>query len=266
MSRLFGSGFCFVGVVHLLPLPGGPRSSPGFADTFRRAMHDAEALAAGGAQGVIVENLGDAPFSAGAVEPHVVAFVARVVDTIRRELPSLEVGVNLLRNDARGALGVAAAADAQFIRVNVHTGAMLTDQGVIQGDAHRTLRYRQELRVDTKVIADVLVKHAVPLGPVDVRDAARDTWHRGGVDALVISGSGTGAPADPERVEAVRAAVPQARVWLGSGVTHASAEFWRGRVHGAIVGSCLHAEGVLDAPLDRARVRDMAALLQTDAA
>lgn len=56
-----------VGVVHLLPLPGGPTRSPGLAAVLERARADARALADGGADGVIVENFGDAPFTRDAV-------------------------------------------------------------------------------------------------------------------------------------------------------------------------------------------------------
>ena len=51
----------------------------------------------------------------------------------------LPVGVNVLSNDAASALAIAAATDARFIRVNVHTGSMNTDQGPIHGRAHETL-------------------------------------------------------------------------------------------------------------------------------
>jgi predicted TIM-barrel enzyme len=53
--------------------------------------------------------------------------------------------LNVLRNDARAALGAALACGATFVRVNVHTGATWTDQGLIEGDAYATLRYRQAL-------------------------------------------------------------------------------------------------------------------------
>ncbi len=78
--------------------------------------------------------------------------------------------MNVLRNDALAALGVAVAAGADFIRVNVHTGAMLTDQGIIQGEADQTLRMRRYLNAERiQIFADVLVKHAVPLGPLPDR-------------------------------------------------------------------------------------------------
>jgi membrane complex biogenesis BtpA family protein len=261
MRPLFTRPFAFVGVVHLLPLPAGPRPSPGFAEARARALADAAALAEGGADAAILENFGDAPFPSGPVDPHVVAFVASVAAEIRARHPGLALGLNLLRNDARGAMGAAAASGSDFVRVNVHVGAMVTDQGLLQGDAHGTLRYRRELGADVAIAADVLVKHAVPLGPATVGPVAADTWRRGGADVLIVTGEGTGRPADPARAEEVRRAVPEARVWVGSGVTQASASAWRGLVHGAIVGTALHADGDVARPLDRARVEAMARAL-----
>lgn len=253
--------FTFVGVVHAAPLPAGPRASPGFDAARERALLDADALARGGAHAVVLENFGDAPFPRGSVEPHVVAFFARLAADVRARHPHLAVGINLLRNDARAAMGAAAAVGAAFIRVNVFTGAMVTDQGVIEGDAHALLRYRRELGADVQIVADVLVKHAVPLGPASLAAVAADAWHRGGADVLVITGVGTGHPADPSHAEEVRRAVPRARLWVGSGVTEATAAEWRARADGAIVGTALHADGDVQAPLDVDRVARLARAL-----
>jgi membrane complex biogenesis BtpA family protein len=262
MHALLSLPFAFVGVIHLLPLPAGPRASQGFAAARARALADARALVDGGAHAAILENFGDAPFPAGPVEPHVVAFVAALASELRALHPRLALGINLLRNDARAAMGVAAASGAQFVRVNVHVGAMVTDQGLIQGDAHHTLRYRRELGAEhVGVAADVLVKHAVPLGPASAASVAADTVRRGGADVLIVTGEGTGRPADPARAEEVRLAVPEARVWVGSGVTLASAGIWRAAGHGAIVGTALHTDNDTRAPIDPVRVASMARAL-----
>lgn len=259
MRFLLARPFALVGVVHLLPLPGGPSPSPGFEAVRARALEDAEALARGGAHGAILENFGDAPFPAGPVEPHVVAFTAMLAAELHARFPELALGINLLRNDARGALGVAAAANAAFVRVNVHVGAMVTDQGLLQGDAHHTLRYRRELDCKAGIAADVLVKHAVPLGAAEVGSVAADTYRRGRADVLIVTGEGTGRPADLDRLRAVRRAVPEAPIWLGSGVTLATLPAWRQEAQGAIVGTALHRDGRITEPLELERVRAFAA-------
>lgn len=250
-----------LGVLHLLPLPGAVADGPGFDGVLERALQDAQALADGGAQAVIVENLGDAPFEE-TVEPHVVAMLAVIARQVRLQVGDrLKVGVNALRNDALGALGAAAGAGADFVRINVHTGVMVTDQGVIQGQARRALLYRKRVAPRVRVAADVLVKHASPLGELDLGQAAHDTWHRGRADALIVTGAGTGRPTQPADLIRVRQAVPEARIWIGSGVTLESAPSLGSLADGAIVGTALHHDGDLTAPLDVHRVRAMAQAL-----
>ena len=41
---------------------------------------------------------------------------------------------------AAGALAVATACGLDMIRINVHCGAMVTDQGIVEGDAAGTLK------------------------------------------------------------------------------------------------------------------------------
>lgn len=251
----------FVGVVHLLPLPGAPRSSPGLGAVLDRALRDAEALIAGGVDGFVVENLGDAPFARGAVEPATVAAMTRIATEIARILPqNVRLGINVLRNDPLAALGIAAAVGGHFVRINVHVGAMVTDQGVIEGAARATLLERNRLGAERiALVADVLVKHAVPLGPWTIEDAALDTALRGGADVLVVTGSGTGRPADPNDVRRVRDALgrterPGTPVWVGSGLDPESIPRFA-PLDGAIVGTSLHRDGQLDAPIDPDRVR-----------
>ena len=250
-----------VGVLHLLPLPGAPAPGPGLAAVIDRALGDAQALAEGGARGAIVENLGDAPFGSGGVEPHVVAALALVADRVRETFgDALCVGVNALRNDALGALGAAAAARAGFVRVNVHVGAMVTDQGLIEGRARESLLYRARVDRALGIVADVMVKHAVPLGDWRLEDLARDTWLRGRADALVVTGKGTSQPTSAEDLRRARAAVPQAPLWLGSGLTPPRVAELGPLVDAAIVGTWLHEGEQLDRPLDPERVRRMVEL------
>lgn len=144
----------------------------------QRAQEEASILEKGGANGVIVENFGDVPFRIGRVEPDTVSAMTLAVDRVR-QATALPVGVNMLRNDAHSALAVAAATGASFIRINVHYGVMAAEEGLVQGEAYDTLRHRAALGVDVKILADVLVKHAVPVGQQDLGLIARETVFRG---------------------------------------------------------------------------------------
>jgi membrane complex biogenesis BtpA family protein len=241
-------------MVHLTPLPGAPRWAGPLATFLERAVTDARSLREGGVDAVIVENYGDAPFHAQRVEAVTVAAMARAVAAII-DAVDCPVGVNVLRNDAAAALAIAAATGAHFIRVNVHTGGMFTDQGWIEGRASESLRLRERLAPSVAIMADVMVKHATPPAGVDLADAARDAWHRGLADALIVSGNATGGATDPEDVQAVRRAVPEAPLFVGSGVTADTVRRTLDGVHGVIVGSALEADGRAGEPVDPARVR-----------
>ncbi len=203
---------------------------------------------------MLVENYGDLPFHPGAVPPETVAALTVAVAEVVRTV-SLPVGVNVLRNDAAAALAIAVATGARFIRVNVHTGALLTDQGWIAGLAHDTLRRRAALGADVAILADVLVKHAVAPAGLNAARAARDAWHRGLADGLVVSGPATGEEPDLARLRAVKAAVPEAPVWIGSGLTPENAAALMAVADGAIVGSAFERDGVAGNPVEVERVR-----------
>ena len=168
-----------LGVIHLPPLP----SSPGYAgeslgQLIDRASTEVERLADAGFDGYVIENFGDAPFFPRAVPPVVLTVMTRILSALPAR--GLRRGVNVLRNDAKGALAVAAAAEADFIRVNVHIGAMVTDQGLIEGQAAETLRLQRQVAPEVQIFADVDVKHARPLTPAfDLEEAAKETAKAG---------------------------------------------------------------------------------------
>ncbi len=247
----------FIGVVHLRPLPGSPRWRNDLDELIEFAVKDAKAYARGGVHAVFIENFGDAPFRKTDVGPETIAAMA-VAGRAIRDAVKVPIGFNVLRNDVRSALALCAACGGSFVRVNVHTGAMLTDQGLIEGNAHDTLRYRSQVCPAARIFADVHVKHAVPLGDWTIADSARDTVERGLTDALVVSGTGTGRAADPGDIEQVRNACPEARILLGSGVTAANARDYLRLADGCIVGSSLKLGGKLSNPVDWKRVAALA--------
>ena len=240
------------GMVHLRPLPGAPLFAGSIASILDAALVDARALAAGGVDGIVFENFGDRPFFATRVPQSTVAFMTRIITDVAREV-RVPFGVNVLRNDAQAALAVAAATGAAFIRINVHTGAMLTDQGIIEGDAAETLRLRAALAPEAAIFADHLVKHAVPLAPIDAVQAAKDLRVRGLADALVVSGAETGAEPDAARLAIIRDALPDAPLLLGSGLTAQNAGAFA-EADGAIVGTSVKEGGDVERPVDAARV------------
>ena len=255
INQLFSHPKPIIGVVHLPPLIGSPQSTQPFHEIRTRALSDAGILIDNGIDGVIIENYGDVPFQPDIVEPHTVAALALVTDEIRGHHPQTPIGLNVLRNDAKSAIAIATVTGAHFIRVNVHTGAMLTDQGIIQGRAYETLRYRATLKSEVKIFADIAVKHAVPLAPIDILASAEDTYHRGLADALIVTGTATGKSTDLDQLKTMKAAVPQASIFAGSGVTTDNLTEVLQYADGVIVGTSIKRDGVTANTIDGDRVR-----------
>lgn len=254
-DEVFGRRKVLIGVVHLLPLPGSPLWGGSIQSVVGRAVDDARALKESGFDGVILENFGDVPFARefagrGAVAG-LAAAGARVADAV--EVP---LGVNVLRNDALSAVAVAASIGARFVRVNVHVGAAVCDQGIVQGDAMATMLAVRDTAPGLRVIADVDVKHASPLGRRSIEEEARDAVERGLASALIVTGSATGSPGSLEDVARVKAAVPGVTVLLGSGVTSESVGAALAAADGIIVGSSVMESGRAGEAVDRRRAEE----------
>lgn len=253
LNHIFKTANPIIGVVHLLPLPASPRWGGSLKAVIDRAEQEATALASGGVDGIIVENFFDAPFAKDRVDPAVVSAMSLIVQRLMH-LVTVPIGINVLRNDAQSAMAIATCVQAHFIRVNVLTGVMATDQGLIEGQAHQLLRYRRELGSDVKILADVLVKHARPLGSPNLTTAVQETIERGLADGVILSGWATGSPPSLEDLELATAAANGTPVFIGSGADWENIPTLIQAADGVIVSSSLKRHGRIEQPVDPIRV------------
>lgn len=238
-----------IGVLHLPPLPGSPRFAGDLAAIVRRSAAEARSLAAAGFDGVMVENFGDAPFFPGRVDAVTVAAITACALAVRDAAPALELGINVLRNDGESALAIAACTGASMVRVNVHAGARVTDQGVIEGRAHATLRLRRALEAaHVRLLCDVDVKHSAPLAARPIEEEAEEVAGRGLADAVLVTGTGTGRGVAESDLARVIASV-HVPVLVASGSTPASLPSLRA-AHGVIVGTAIRSTGRAGDPVD----------------
>jgi len=226
-----------IGMVHVGALPGAPRYAGSMQAVIDAALRDARALRDGGCDAMAFENFGDRPFFKECVPSETVTALTRVIAEVAAEV-KLPFGVNVLRNDAASAIAIAAATGAAFIRVNVHTGAMLTDQGIIEGRAAETLRKRASIAPDVLIFADHMVKHAMPMVEIDEIQAAKDLRHRGFADGIIVSGAETGAEPDRASFNALREVLSDVPILIGSGLTEANASAFAD-ADAAIVGTSI---------------------------
>lgn len=251
--NLFDSEKPVIGCIHLLPLPGAPLYEGSMENIYRKALEEAAILVKGGVHGLIVENFRDKPFFPDRLPVETVASLAAVGREIVREA-RVPVGINALRNDAESGVAIATAIRADFIRVNIHMSAVVSEQGIIEGTSHRTLRLRSALKSEVLIFADVGVKHAAPLADRGLAMETRDLTERGLADAIIVSGEMTGEETRASDVDMVRQHT-DLPVLIGSGITPENLHKVYDKADGFIVGSYFKKGGKGDHFLERSRVR-----------
>ena len=247
-----------VGMVHLPPLPGsaGYMGQP-FEQIVELAVRDARALHDAGFRAAIIQNTHDMPATADAA-PETIAFLAAVGWEIRRTL-DLAVGVNVLKNDAAGALAVAAAIGAPFVRLKVYVGAMLGAEGVLEPAAPTALRTRQRLGTSTEIWADLFDRTSVPLVPQPLEQVAEWATKFGGAAVLIVTGSDWQATL--QMVATARRGSPATPIAIGGGVTQANVREALECADIAIVGSALE-ERPFTGPVSVSKARQLAAAVE----
>jgi hypothetical protein len=249
-----------VGVIHLPALPGSPGAKLPLETIVASVIDDARALADAGFDVCMIENFGDAPFFKDAVPPVTVSAMTVCALAAIEAVPALPIAVNVLRNDAASALAIAHVVGAAAIRINIHCGARMTDQGIIEGRAAETLRLRSALRAANVAIwADVDVKHSAALAPYPLDQEVHDVVERGLATAVIVTGDGTGKAVDAGKLATVRAVAGHAKVLVGSGATLENLPMLAKSAHGVIVGSALRDGGRAGGAIVAARAKEFAA-------
>ena len=252
----FGVGRKFViGMVHCLPLPGTVGYGGDCEKIYAQAVQDARTLEASGVDAVIVENMGDGPFS---VKMDTVQAVALAVATAKvREAVSIPVGVDAAFCDYEASLGIAHSTGCQFVRIPVFVDTVEFYGGIITPCARECMTLRKNLGAeDIMVLADIQVKHTNMLLPhVTVEKSARNAVDCC-ADAIIVTGSAIGETTPIEMIERVKKVV-RVPVIAGSGVNAQNIDQQLSIADGAIIGSSLKEGGILSNPISGELVREV---------
>ena len=244
-----------IGVVHLLPLPGAPGWKGSLGHVLDRATLEARIYCDAGLTAIIVENMHDVPYLRGYVTPETTAAMAIAASAVKQVAGPRPVGVQILAAANREALGVAAAAELDFVRVEGFAYAHVADEGTIEACAGELLRARAALqREDIEILADIKKKHAshAITGDLSLEETAKGTTFCR-ADGLIVTGRATGHAPDPHDLETARHATPLP-VLVGSGVTARNVSDYL-EADGLIVGSDFKRDGYWPNPVDPDRVR-----------
>lgn len=243
-----------IGMVHLLALPGAPEYGGDVDEICQQALNDAQALAEGGVDALIVENFGDEPFVIGEPAAHDLALMAAITRDIQR-LVTIPVGVNVQFNAWEAEIAIAYACRAEFIRVEVFVDYVVSAVGVVQPCAAQITRYRSALGGDSiQLWADVQTKYTRNIAPQPLAQSARDA-EAARADALIVTGAATGSATPLEAVAEVKQ-VTSLPVLVGSGTTCDNVSAVLKVADGAIVGSTFKHDGIVQNPVSVERTRE----------
>jgi len=254
IRELFGVDKAAIGMVHLPALPGSPLydESRGMRFVLEQTAADVHALQAAGFDAVMFCNENDRPyvFTAG---PETVAAMAAVIGELRPQL-SIPFGVDILW-DPRGALAVAKATGARFVR-EIFTGAYVSDFGLWNTSPGESLRYRRQIdATDVRILTNINAEFAAPLGQRPIELVARGVALISLADGLCVSGAMTGESIDDNQLRAVREALPDGVVFANTGVNEQSVAEILSVADGVIVGTSLKVDAITWNPVDEARAR-----------
>lgn len=254
IESLFGVRRALIGVVHLQALPGTPISKLDVAAIKSIAVEEARAYKDAGFHGILIENTHDRPYLKNHVGPEIVAAMS-VIGAEVRQAVDLPLGIQVLAGANQSALAVALACDASFVRVEGFVFAHVADEGLIESSAGSLLRYRRAIEADhIRVFADVKKKHSAHAitADIDIAETAKAAEFFT-VDGVIVSGTATGHPANPNEVAAVADAVSVPTL-VGSGITAENIGLFS-KADAFIVGSSIKKGGLWSNPIDLERTR-----------
>lgn len=243
-----------VGMIHLPGLPGTPQhEGESLDDLIELALSDAACLTEAGFDALLLQNSLDRP-TVAKVDAAAVAQMSVIAAAVSGSC-SLPLGVNVHKNDGPAAIAIAHAAKATFVRVKVHTGTVISAEGLVTGCAHDTLALRRRLGADIEVWADVHELTSRPLAGDDLESAAVDAATFGAADALIIT-----RPTVEEslaQIRRLRERVPGVALVVGGGVDATTVAQSIGAGDAVIIGRALKGDGSIDGRVDLDMARSM---------
>jgi hypothetical protein len=238
-----------IGMIHLPPLPDYP-DSPGMDAIIASALKDLRVLQSQNFDGVLIENEYDRPYRAHA-SPETVGAMTVITRAVIAESKNTVVGCEILLNDPKASLIVAKDSGARFIRSDYFVDPMMRpEHGEFEIDPRGLMKYRSDLGADdVLVLADIQVKYARMLIERSIAESARLACNHH-ADAIIVTGGATGDAPAVEQIrraaESVEKSILQVPVLIGSGLDAENVSTLLSVADGAIVGTSLMKDRVVD--------------------
>ncbi|MEM1049930.1 MAG: BtpA/SgcQ family protein [Pseudomonadota bacterium] len=199
--------------------------------------------------GITSIKIQDETVEPGPMAQRSMARMACLGHALKREFPSLDLGIIVQAHDPVAALAIADACGAGFVRLKVFAGAAVTAEGLREALGPEAVAYRERIgRADIRIYADVHDRTSVPTAPVPNAMAAAWTAKLG-ADALVVTGATFVDTTD--RISAARRDGVSKPILIGGSVTTDNVGQALDAADGVIVSSALRRKGAAPDAMDR---------------
>jgi len=228
-----------IGLVHLHPLLGTPYYKEGdMQKSIDKALHDAEALMKGGADGCLIQSVDKIYSAEDDTDYGRVAALAAITDRVRQMTgPDFFIGAQLMWNNITPSLAVCKAAGANFTRCSCLVGSTQSNYGLVNANPLKVAEYRNKIGAhDVEMLSEISGYHHT------------GTYDKAGLMALVSASMNAGASAveimakDEELnnrmcqdIKSVNKNIP---IILGGGTDVENCKRRLQYADGALVGSC----------------------------
>ncbi len=211
----------------------------------QRALREIALFEEEGISGAIIENY------YGSMED-VVKTLEETATSLTLKIPR---GVNILPNEFENAFFLAHLYGAEFIQLDHVAGAYTNGK---MFDIALYDRYRQNY-LDVSVLGGVWPKYYTPFAGSNLETDLRVGMGR--ADAIVVTGAGTGKETPFEKISQFRNVLGDYPLIIGAGLTPENAYQQLSLADGAIVGTALKVGNETGNEVDRAKVRDLMAVV-----
>lgn len=244
-------------MVHMRSLPMTPMSQLSVQQLIDISCKETEIYKKYKIDAICIENMFDRPYVTRA-GPELTAIMTRVCTEVKKLVPTIPCGVQVLAGLSHESLAVALSADLQFIRVESFVFGHIADEGYMNACAGSLLRYRKQLKAEhILILTDIKKKHSShsitsDLDVVETAKAAQFFLS----DGIIITGLSTGHSPQLEHVSGVVNSLKDMPVLIGSGVNDLNLEkFSELNVNAAIVGSHFKVDGLWNNELSEERIQ-----------
>jgi uncharacterized protein len=244
-----------IAMIALRPLPGTyDYNGESLKEIEKQAVYEALILKAAGINSVMVQNVNDLP-SKREVGQEIIAYMTNICRAVKDAVgDDCKVGISILKNEGAGSVAVADAIGADYVRLKVYVGAMISSEGITVGCIEEVLEMKKRIGSQVELWADIYDRSGVPLGTMKLEEACEQGINKGKLNRLIITGKSIDESI--EWIKRVKKALPNSRVLLGGSATPQNLRTVLEVCDGVIVGSYLKKGGIMINTLDENRLAE----------